>query len=132
MRQGCLGKGNLDNGYLDRTRSYRVRMAEVDSREPELRKIEQVDPGGRRTWYLDGQDVLVFRVDMDDDGSIDQSQYFGPEGLYAITHRFAAGRRVQRIFWPPGQPRIVEVRDNIPPYPGVWWRTLENPFRTGS
>jgi len=76
--------------------------------------------------------VLVFRVDMDDDGSVDQSQYFGPEGLYAITHRFADGRRTQRVFWPPGQPRIVEVRDNVPPYPGVWWQTSENPFGTGS
>jgi len=126
------GISPVDDGYLDRTKSYRIRMAEVDAREGDLRRIEHVDPGGRRTWFLDGQDVLVFRVDMDDDGSVDQSQYFGPEGLYAIIHRFAGGRRTQRIFWPPGQPRIVEVRDNIPPYPGVWWRTVESPFQTGS
>ena len=28
--------------------------------------------------------------------------------------------------------RIVEVRDNLPPYPGVWWRTSENPFELGA
>jgi hypothetical protein len=122
------GVSPIDDDYLARTRPYRVRMAEVDARQEELRLIEHEDRGGRRMWYLDGPEVLVFRVDMDDDGSIDQSQYFGPEGLYAITHRFAAGRRTQSVFWPPGEPRIVEIRDNLPPYPGVWWRSRENPF----
>lgn len=122
------GISTIDEAYLGRTKSFRARMAETDDRQGDLRKIEHVDPGGRRTWYLDGADVLVFRVDMDDDGSIDQSQYFGPEGLYAITHRFGDGRRTQRIYWPPGEPRIAEIRDNLPPYPGVWWRTHDSPF----
>ena len=50
------------------------------------------------------------------------------EGLFAVVHRFSEGRRTQRIYWPPGEPLIVEIRDNLPPYPGVWWRTDENPF----
>ncbi|MCA9752092.1 MAG: hypothetical protein KC591_07870 [Gemmatimonadetes bacterium] len=128
LKPPAEGANPIDDAYLERTRFFRARMAETDALEPSLKKIEKVDRGGRRTWIFDGPDVIVFRVDADDDGTVDQSQYFGPEGLYAITHRFAAGRRTQRIYWPLGESRIVEIRDNVPPYPGVWWRTDETPF----
>jgi hypothetical protein len=118
----------IDDAYLASTLAYRVRISEAEGMGPQLRQIEKVDRGGRRTWFLDGPDAVFVRIDAGDDGSVDQSQYFGPEGLFAIVHRFADGRRTQRIYWPPGEARIVEVRDNLPPYPGVWWRTDENPF----
>jgi hypothetical protein len=123
------GAQPIDDAYLARTRVFRERVAEADSLAPGLRVIERLDRGGRRTWLLDGPDPILLRIDVGDDGTIDQTQYFGPEGLYAVVHRFAGGRRTQRIFWPVGEPRIVEVRDNVPPFPGVWWRTEESPFR---
>lgn len=128
LRPPPEGANPVDDAYLKRTAIFRERMAEVDSVAPTLRAIETLDRGGRRTWLLDGPDPLVLRIDASDDGTLDQSQYFGPEGLYAVVHRFADGRRTQRIFFPPGEPRIVEVRDNVPPYPGVWWLTTETPF----
>ncbi len=128
LRPPAEGAHPIDDAYLGRTSVFRERMAEVDSLAPTLRPIETLDRGGRRTWLLDGPDPLVLRIDASDDGTLDQSQYFGPEGLYAVVHRFADGRRTQRIFFPPGEPRIVEVRDNVPPYPGVWWLTTETPF----
>ncbi len=122
----------IGDEYLELIEPWRFRIAEIDEALPDLRRIEKRDRGGRRTWYLDGPETLLFRIDVDEDGTIDQSQYYGPEGLFAIVHRFGAGRRTQRIYWPPGRPRIVEVRDTLPPYPGVWWRSRENPFRDGS
>jgi hypothetical protein len=129
LRPPSDGAHPVDDDYLELTAPWRVRMAEIDAALADLRRIEKRDRGGRRTWYFDGPDAILLRIDVDEDGTIDQSQYFGPEGLFAIVHRFAGGRRTQRIFWPPGRPRIVEVRDNLPPYPGVWWRSDENPFR---
>jgi hypothetical protein len=123
-----VGTAPIDDAYLVTTKPYRVRVAEADGRESELRTIEKLDRGGRRTWYFDGPDAVFLRIDIDDDGTVDQSQYFGPEGLFAVVHRFGEGRRTQRIYWPPGEPRIVEIRDNLPPYPGVWWRTEDSPF----
>ena len=121
----------IDDAYLARTADWRARVNEIDSRLAELRSIVRRDRGGMRTWYFDGPETVLFRVDIDADGTIDQSQYFGPEGLFAIVHRFAGGRRTQRIWWPPGSPRFVEIRDNLPPFPGVWWRSGENPFEPG-
>ncbi len=118
----------IDDAYLERTRPYRVRISEAEALADSLQTIEKVDRGGRRTWFLEGGDVVFVRIDAGDDGTVDQSQYWGPEGLFAVVHRFSGGRRTQRIYWPPGEPRIVEIRDNLPPYPGVWWRTDENPF----
>jgi hypothetical protein len=118
----------IDDAYLERTLPYRVRISEAEAHADELRTIEKLDRGGRRTWHLDNGDVVFVSIDVGDDGSIDQTQYFGPEGLFAVVHRFSDGRRTQRIYWPPGEPRIVEIRDTLPPYPGVWWRTEENPF----
>jgi hypothetical protein len=129
LRPPPTGASPVDDAYLSRTAVFRERIAEADSLAPTLRKIERLDRGGRRTWFMDGPDPILLRIDIGDDGTIDQTQYFGPEGLYAVVHRFAAGRRTERIFWPMGEPRIVEVRDNVPPYPGVWWRTEESPFR---
>jgi hypothetical protein len=126
------GARPIDDAYLDFTEPYRIRIAEAETLADGLRRIERVDGGGRRVWYFDGPEAIFMSIDIHDDGSIDQSQFFGPEGLFAVVHRFAEGRRTQRIFWPPGQPRIVEVRDNLPPYPGVWWRTDENPFEMGA
>ena len=128
LRPPADGANPIDDPYLYRTRFFRERIAEADSMADGLRRIERIDRGGRRTWYLDGPDPILLRIDANDDGTLDQSQYFGPEGLYAVVHRFAGGRRMQRIYWPPGEPRIVEVRDAVPPYPGVWWRTEESPF----
>ncbi len=130
LKPPANGVHPIDDSYLDRTRAYRVRIDEAESLAGEFRRIEKVDRGGRRTWFLDGGDAVFVRIDVKDDGTVDQSQYFGPEGLFAIVHRFAKGRRTQRVYWPPGEARIVEVRDNLPPYPGVWWRTTENPFKT--
>lgn len=129
LRPPAEGVAPIDDAYLARTRIFRERIAEADSAaDAGLRTIETLDRGGRRTWFLDGPDPVVLRIDATNDGTLDQSQYFGPEGLYAVVHRFADGRRTQRIFFPPGELRIVEVRDNVPPYPGVWWRTNESPF----
>jgi hypothetical protein len=128
LKPPAAGAKPIDDAYLAQTAAYRARIEEADAREGELRAIVKRDRGGKRTWHLDGSTVLYLRIDIGDDGTVDQSQYFGPEGLYAVVHRFAGGRRVQRIYWPPGQPRTVEVRDTLPPYPGVWWETTENPF----
>jgi len=132
LKPPAEGVSAVDDGYLRRTAIFRERIAEADSLAAGLRAIDRLDRGGRRVWYLDGPDPILLRIDAGDDGTLDQVQYFGPEGLYAIVHRFADGRRTQRIFWPPGEPRIVEVRDNVPPYPGVWWRTTESPFPPGN
>jgi hypothetical protein len=118
----------INDAYLKQTRPYRARIREAESLAEQLHRIEKIDRGGRREWFLDGADAVFVRIDIGSDGTIDQTQYYGPEGLFAIVHRFAEGRRTQRIYWPPGEARIVEVRDNLPPYPGVWWRTMENPF----
>lgn len=123
------GASPVDDAYLARTATFRERIAEAEAAADSLRKIDRLDRGGRRTWFMDGQDPVLLRIDVGDDGTIDQTQYFGPEGLYAVVHRFAQGRRTERIFWPVGEARIVEIRDNVPPYPGVWWRTEESPFR---
>lgn len=120
----------ISDDYLENTQHYRVRIAEAEALAVELRRIEKLDRGGRRTWFFDGPEAVFLRIDVDDDGTVDQAQYFGPEGLFAVVHRFSSGRRVQKIFWPPGEPRIVEIRNSLPPYPGVWWRSEENPFRT--
>ena len=121
----------IDDSYLARTEHYRTRIAEAEALADELRQVERVDQGGRRIWYFDGPDAVFMSIDVHNDGSVDQSQFFGPEGLFAVVHRFADGRRTQRVYWPPGETRIVEIRDNLPPYPGVWWRTAENPFQMG-
>jgi hypothetical protein len=118
----------IDDGYLEWTLPYRARIREAEDLTAGYRQVEQVDRGGTRTWFLDGPQAMLVRIDAGSDGTVDQTQYFGPEGLFAIVHRFADGRRTQRIYWPPGEPRIVEIRDNLPPYPGVWWRSNENPF----
>jgi hypothetical protein len=122
------GAHPIDDDYLATTADWRARVREIDDRLAGLRTYVKRDRGGTRTWYFDGPETVLFRVDVGADGTIDQSQYFGPEGLFAIVHRFAGGRRTQRIWWPPGQPRVVEVRDNLPPFPGVWWRSDLNPF----
>jgi hypothetical protein len=132
LRPPASGAAAVDDAYLERTSIFRERIAEADSLAEGLRQIQTLDRGGRRTWFLDGPDPILLRIDAGDDGTLDQSQYFGPEGLFAIVHRFAGGRRTQRIFLPPGESRIVEVRDNVPPYPGVWWRTDESPFPRGN
>jgi len=132
LRPPASGVRPIDDAYLADTKHYRVRIEEAERLGETLRTIERVDRGGRRTWYFDGPEAVFMSIDIHDDGSVDQSQFFGPEGLFAVVHRFADGRRTQRIYWPPGEPRIVEVRDNLPPYPGVWWRTDENPFEIGS
>ncbi len=129
LKPPASGAHPFDDTYLRLTAPYRTRIAEIEARRGELRRIERRDLGGRRSWFFDGSNAILIRIDVDDDGTVDQSQYFGPEGLFALVHRFAGGRRAQRIYWPPGRPRIVEVRDTLPPYPGVWWRTEENPFR---
>lgn len=121
----------IDDDYLARTRPYRVRMQEAEDLSDQFQRIDKTDRGGHRAWFLDGPQAVFVRIDIGNDGTVDQTQYYGPEGLFAIVHRFAGGRRTQRIYWPPGEPRIVEVRDNLPPYPGVWWRTQENPFDEG-
>lgn len=120
----------IDDDYLERTLPYRARIREAEELAEGFRRVDQVDRGGTRTWFLDGPSAMLVRIDAGSDGTVDQTQYFGPEGLFAIVHRFADGRRTQRIYWPPGESRIVEIRDNLPPYPGVWWRTEENPFAT--
>ena len=132
LRPPATGVRPIDDDYLARTRPYRVRIAEAEALADTLRTVERVDAGGRRVWYFDGPEAVFMSIDIRNDGSVDQRQFFGPEGLFAVVHRFADGRRTQRIYWPPGEPRIVEVRDNLPPYPGVWWRTDENPFETGT
>jgi hypothetical protein len=121
----------IDDEYLAATKHWRVRIAEAEALAGTFRTVERVDQGGRRVWYFDGPDAVFLSIDIQDDGSVDQRQFFGPEGLFAVVNRFAQGRRTQRIYWPPGEPRIVEVRDNLPPYPGVWWRTGESPFESG-
>lgn len=128
LRPPAAGANPIDESFIKLTAIFRERIAEADAFADSLRKIERLDRGGRRTWFLDGPDPILLRIDAEDDATIDQSQYFGPEGLYAVVHRFAQGRRTQRIFFPPGEPRIVEIRDNVPPFPGVWWRTQETPF----
>ncbi len=128
LRPPADGARPIDHAHLEKTRVWTDRIAAIEAARPTGRRLDRRDRGGRRTWYFDGPEAILLRIDVDEDGSIDQSQYFGPEGLFAIVHRFAAGRRTQRIYWPPGRPRIVEVRDNLPPFPGVWWRSEENPF----
>ena len=129
LKPPAAGVEPIDDAYLARTEPYRSRIREAESLEPDLRRIEKIDQGGKRTWFFDGSTAVFMRIDVENDGVVDQTQYFGPEGLFAVVHRFGSGRRTQRVYWPPGQDRIVEVRDNVPPYGGIWWRTDEVPFR---
>ena len=55
-----------------------------------------MDGGGRRVWYFDGPEAIFMSIDIHDDGSVDQSQFFGPEGLFAVVHRFAEGEAMTR------------------------------------
>jgi hypothetical protein len=118
----------IDEAHRERTRAWRERIERIEGLAERLRRIEREDPGGRRVWLYDGDDVVAFRVDLGSDGTIDQTQYFGPEGLFAIVHRFDGGRRRQVVYWPPGKPHLVEIRDEAAPLRGVWWRTEESPF----
>ena len=120
----------IDDDYLERTKPYRVRIAEARALRDELRRIERKDPGGRRVWYFDGSTPIFVEIDAGDDGTLDQAQYFGPEGLFAVVHRFANGRRTQRVYWPPGRPKYVEIRDNLPPYPGSGGARTRTPSRS--
>ena len=118
----------VDDDYLAWTSDYRLRMAATEERAPALRRIDRVDETVRRTWFLEGPDPILLHIDLEADGEWDQAQYFGPEGLFAVVHRFAEGRRAQRIYWPPGEERIVEIRDREAPFGGVWWRSTVDPF----
>ena len=80
LKPPTAGAKPIDDAYLAQTEPYRIRIEQADAREGELRKIVKRDRGGKRTWHLDGSTVLYLRIDIGDDGTVDQTQYFGPEG----------------------------------------------------
>lgn len=118
----------VDDAFLRSTDSYRARIERAEELAPSLTVIERDDAAIHRTWFLNGHDPVVMHIDLESDGIVDQAQYFGPEGLFAVVHHFAGGRRTQRIYWPPGEARIVEIRDAEPPFAGIWWRSTDDPF----
>jgi hypothetical protein len=118
----------IDDAFLASTADYRTRIERAEERTASLRVHQRSDDPVRRTWFFDGPNAVLLHIDLESDGVVDQAQYFGAEGLFAVVHHFSGGRRTQRIYWPPGQPRIVEIRDAVPPFAGVWWRSTDDPF----
>ena len=64
LKPPASGARPIDDDYLRLTESYRIRIAEAEAVQDELRRIERVDGGGRRVWFFDGpeENRVVLRI----------------------------------------------------------------------